>query len=401
MKRALPPLLILCISAYLIATLAIADSISVPGDLDGDLEVSEEELKIAKQEREDGKISEEELEIITQICKSYPKTITDSAGRTVTIYKPLERVVVFNSATVEIMRSLDASQIITGVDSYTKEDEIFFPEMAGGKIADVGTTDSPDLESTLEIEPDAVFVYATNRVTSAEEIQNTLESADPKITVIRLDGSNPETYTEEVEKISVLLDREEKADEYIQFYQNSVDQMTDSIYDLSEEEKPRVYLETPTGKTCAEGSMWHQRITIAGGRNIFENASTKYPEVDPESVIVNDPEIVIKICGTGSLSFGGYADDDAPEMEALREEMMNRPGWNDITAVENGNVYILSIDVFGGAKYFVGLDYLAKIIQPDIFSDLDPKTVHQEYITRFQELDYNLKNHGVFVYPRP
>lgn len=75
MKRALPPLLILCISAYLIATLAIADSISVPGDLDGDLEVSEEELKIAKQEREDGKISEEELEIITQICKSYPKTI--------------------------------------------------------------------------------------------------------------------------------------------------------------------------------------------------------------------------------------------------------------------------------------------------------------------------------------
>jgi len=80
---------------------------------------------------------------------------------------------------------------------------------------------------------------------------------------------------------------------------------------------------------------------------------------------------------------------------------MNRPGWNDITAVENGNVYILSIDVFGGAKYFIGLDYLAKIIQTDLVSDLDPKTVHQEYITRFQELDYNLENHGVFVYPRP
>ncbi len=125
------------------------------------------------------------------------------------------------------------------------------------------------------------------------------------------------------------------------------------------------------------------------------------PEVDPESVIVNDPKIVIKIYGTGSLSFGGYADDDTSEMETLREEIMNRPGWNDITAVENGNVYILSIDVFGGAKYFIGLDYLAKIIQTDLVSDLDPKTVHQEYITRFQELDYNLENHGVFVYPRP
>jgi len=399
MRQALSLLLILLISAGLMAASAIAEVPSVPGDLDGDLIVSDEELRSAEEKRDAGELSEEELAEIRLINERYPRSITDSVGRTVTIYKPLERVVVFNSATIEIMRSLNTSEIIVGVDRYTKEDGIFFPEMAGEEISEVGTTDAPDYEAVLEIEPEAVFVYATNRVASSVEIQKTLNSADPGITVIRLDGSNPEIYTEEVKKIGTLLDREEEAEDYLEFYRGSVEGITDFALDLSEEERPKVYLETPTGKTCANGSIWHQRIEMAGGGNIFENASVSYPDVDPESVIVKDPEIVIKICSSGSLEFGGYADDDPSEMEALREEMMSRPGWDEITAVENGEVYVLSIEVFAGAKYFVGLNYLAKILHPDLFCDLDPEAVHQEYITRFQGLDYDLDKHGVFVYP--
>ncbi len=399
MRQALSLLLILLISAGLAAASATAEELSVPGDLDGDLVVSDEELRSAKEKCDAGEISEEELAEIRLINERYPRTITDSVGRTVTIYRPLERVVVFNSATIEIMRSLKTNTTIVGVDRYTKEDGIFFPEMTGEEVADVGTTDAPDYEAILETEPEAVFVYATNRVASSEEIQKTLNSADPGITVIRLDGSNPEIYREEVEKIGTLFDREEEAEDYLSFYRDSVAGITDLALDFSEEERPRVYLETPTGKTCANGSIWHQRIVMAGGKNVFENASIDYPEVDRESVIVKDPEIVIKICSTGSLKFGGYADDDPSEMKALCEEMMSRPGWDDITAVKNGDVYVLSIDVFAGAEYFVGLNYLAKILHPDLFFDLDPEAIQEEYITGFQGLDYDLSKHGVFVYP--
>jgi iron complex transport system substrate-binding protein len=30
---------------------------------------------------------------------------------------------------------------------------------------------------------------------------------------------------------------------------------------------------------------------------------------------------------------------------------------------------------------------------------LDPQAIHQEYLTRFQGLDYNLDEQGVFIYP--
>jgi iron complex transport system substrate-binding protein len=399
MRQALSLLLILFISAGPMATSAIGEEQSVPGDLDGDFLVSDEELRSAKEKHDAGEISDEELAKIGLIKGKYPRTITDSVGRTVTIYKPLERVVVFNSATIEIMRSLNTSAVIVGVDTYTKEDGVFFPEMAGDAVADVGTTDAPDYEAVLGADPEAVFVYATNRVASSEEIQKALESADPGITVVRLDGSNPEIYIEEVEKIGILFDREEEAEDYLQFYRDSVAGIAALTLNLSEEERPRVYLETPTGKTGANGSIWHQRIEMAGGDNVFENASVDYPDVDPESVIVEDPEIVIKICSTGSLEFGGYGDDDPSEMKALREEMMSRPGWDEITAVENGDVYILSIDVFAGAECFVGLNYLAMILHPDLSSNLDPKAIQQVYITRFQGLNYDLSEHGVFVYP--
>jgi iron complex transport system substrate-binding protein len=42
---------------------------------------------------------------------------------------------------------------------------------------------------------------------------------------------------------------------------------------------------------------------------------------------------------------------------------------------------------------------LAKILHPELFSDLDPETIQEEYITRFQGLDYDLSKHGVFVCP--
>ena len=177
MRQALSLLLILLISAGLTATSATAEEMSIPGDLD-DLLVSDEELKAAEEKRDAGEISEEELAEIRLINERYPRTITDSVGRTVTIYRPLERVVVFNSATIEIMRSLNTSNIIVGVDRYTKEDGIFFPEMAGEEISEVGTTDAPDYEAVLGTEPEAVFVYATNRVASSEEIQKTRRRAN-------------------------------------------------------------------------------------------------------------------------------------------------------------------------------------------------------------------------------
>jgi len=77
-----------------------------------------------------------------------------------------------------------------------------------------------------------------------------------------------------------------------------------------------------------------------------------------------------------------------------------RPAWDTITAVKNDRVYILSNDILGGAQHFIGIAYLAKILHPTRFEEMDPKIIHQEYLTRFQGLDYDIDEEGVFIYPK-
>jgi iron complex transport system substrate-binding protein len=86
-------------------------------------------------------------------------------------------------------------------------------------------------------------------------------------------------------------------------------------------------------------------------------------------------------------------------MLAVRDRMMNRSGWSNLTAVKNGQVYVISNEIYGGSHFFVGVSYLAKVFYPDLFKDLDPRAIHQEYITRFQGMDQDLNKHGVFFAP--
>jgi iron complex transport system substrate-binding protein len=54
---------------------------------------------------------------------------------------------------------------------------------------------------------------------------------------------------------------------------------------------------------------------------------------------------------------------------------------------------------FSGCKYFMQDLYQAKWLHPELFQDIDPKEVHEEYLQKFQGLDIDLDQKGVFVYP--
>ncbi|KQC15739.1 MAG: hypothetical protein APR56_12555, partial [Methanosaeta sp. SDB] len=323
--------IVLILAANLLATSAALD---VPVDLD------------------DG------LEDKRQIFESYPRAVADSTGNVITIYKPLERVVVLNKAAAEVMRSLEAEDLIVAVDQNTAGESVFFPELSG--LPSVGSLSSPDTEAVLEQRPDAVIHYATVMVSGGDQLRSELGSVDPSIAMIRLDLSKPESYVQEVQSLAHLIEREEEAREYLGFYNASTIGISERVDDLDEDEKPRVYLEIwGEYKTASSSSASHQKLAMAGGENIFENLSVTYPVVDPEKVIVEDPDVIIKLCGAGDVQVGGYGADDLSEMEALRDGLLSRPGWGEISAVKEGRVYVISNDVLSGAKHFIGVAYMA------------------------------------------
>lgn len=85
-------------------------------------------------------------------------------------------------------------------------------------------------------------------------------------------------------------------------------------------------------------------------------------------------------------------------MKALRDEVMSRPELAGTEAVKNDEVYVFSCNFAYGPSRIIAISYMAKVLHQELFNDLDPKALHQEYVTEFQGLDFDLEDHGVFVY---
>ena len=136
--------------------------------------------------------------------------------------------------------------------------------------------------------------------------------------------------------------------------------------------------------------------TMAGGRNIAAGTDLfgNYVEVDKEWVVKQNPDIIIKSDWWNS----GYTVDDISGIKAVWEEVMSRPELANVNAVKEGKVYVYGAFT-STAQLIVGAAYFAKWIQPDLFEDLDPKEIHQEYLDKFfGDADFDLDEHGVFVY---
>jgi len=161
-------LLFFALSAYALG--------AVPGDLNGDKIVSQDELQKAEEQLKDGKISAEQMEEIKHINENYPRKVTDSLGNEVVIYAPIKKIIAINSNAVELLRSIRAEDKIIAVDDSVKNDNIFFPEL--GQLPNVGTGRAPDSEKILELRPDLVIISATWDKSYGDTLQNTLNSAD-------------------------------------------------------------------------------------------------------------------------------------------------------------------------------------------------------------------------------
>ncbi|MCD4844870.1 MAG: ABC transporter substrate-binding protein, partial [Methanosarcinales archaeon] len=344
-------------------------------------------------------------------------TIDDGTGETVTVEMPVKRILVEYTDNAELVRILNAKDRVIAVDYLIAHTEIQFPELS--KLPCIGNMFKPDYEAVLNVNPDLLLTFSNEIDEKKEKLPDT---AVVHLGLYYPDLFNPEEsqFTNGVRKLGYLLNAIEAAVEYINWRIALIDDIRSRTQKLSEGEKPRVFIcsygdiiaEKKTFRTYAMIDTLTQMSIAAGGKNIAEDL----PEfagpkngitVDSEWVIEKDPEFIIIHAvrytwgGSTMEPSHGYDEDNPSGMkEHLIDQLISRPEMANVTAVKTGNVYVMSgnfrNDATGGS---LGSAYMARLFHPDLFANLDPEAIHQEYLTDFQGLDYDLNEHGVFVYP--
>ena len=331
---------------------------------------------------------EKELTLLDTLSYKEP-----DSERIVTVKKPVKRILFYNYG-IEVMRSLKAQDKLVGVDVHVVDSKAFYPELS--KLPSAGSFWNPDYEAILNLEPDLIITYA---LLSGRFDKDKV----PGVTVVCLDFDMIYPMLEEVSKLGYILGKREEAENLVDFYRQ--EEINDRLAGLSDEEKPKVFVEKGR-KYSTSTDRWYagQAVARAGGINLAAGFPGLSQKVDPEWVIEQNPDVIVRIGGVGraagkTYGYGfSYELDDPILMKQTREEIMNRPELANVAAVKNGRVYVLPTDL-GQASYPMSIAYMVKWFHPDLFKDLDPEAIHQEYLTRFQGLDYDLDEHGVFAYP--
>ena len=312
-------------------------------------------------------------------------TVNDFADRIVTVNKPIKRVFVISGGRedgLEAIRVFGIPDKVVGI-SIRKGLEAYFPELS--KLPQV---DLKDYEGMLSLNPDLVITaYPSVSVEAAKKL--------PGVTVVCVSvGYKPE-ISKGMTTLGYICDKEDEAKHYLNdFVDKRFDLIKARTEGLSEEKRSKVY-------EAAYGGPYRvypqELVEAAGGRDIFAGLPIG-SSVDPEAVIAKNPDIIIKKMKQTDSGYD-FDVDDVSKAKAIRDEIMSRPELANVNAVKNGRVYVIYGLMCYGLQQPIPIAYYAKWFYPEIFEDFNPKAIHQEYLTEFQHLDFNVYEHGVFVYP--
>jgi iron complex transport system substrate-binding protein len=333
-------------------------------------------------------------------------TVTDSLGREVTLNLPVNRVSYLHPTIAEGLRIIDAWDRVISVD-ITTTNEVFFPNLAELPVLSYTESGAIDYESIIALEPDILFVLATPGSFDMDALVAAMEPEIPVVFVF--DTYDVNTWSSGIELLGKIMQKEDEAQEFIGFCQQIEESVTSKTTGLAADEMPSYFLKVPgwtTDQFCTftdEFAFVKKLGETTGAVNIAADLPSTggwVENVDVEWLMTREYEhILVNVWVSITAGLIGYNVLDTAALEAYREELMQLDAFSLSQAVADENVYITDTFFMTTPRYFILMLYAAKMFHPELFEDLDPEAAHQEYLTRFMRIDFNLDESGVFFYP--
>ena len=282
---------------------------------------------------------------------AYPLSLTDDAGRSVTLEADPERIVSLAPSNTEIVCALGACDQLVGVNDFRDglPDDVL-AELED--VPDVASFTGVDAEAVVAADADLVLA-AGNELTSSADIATLTGLGLPVI--VLYPESLAEVYAD-IELIGEAIDARQDAAELVADMQDRVVAVEAAVADRPQ---PRTFYEVGLFEgviyTAGEDSFLAALITTGGGDPITGDPLAT--SIQLEELVAADPELIL-------LGDAAYDPTITPESVSAR------PGWGEMTAVAEGRVLAMPEDVLitrPGPRIVDGLEALAAAIHPDAF----------------------------------
>jgi iron complex transport system substrate-binding protein len=269
-------------------------------------------------------------------------SIVDDYGRTVELHGIPQRIVSVAPSPTEIMFAVGAGSQVVGVDNYSD-----YPAEARS-LPQIGSY-TLNVEVIMSLKPD--LIVSSDLVPRAQLDQLAAQGIPYFIFATR----TMEDVFKDLRLAGSLTGHSLEAEALIAGLQARVNAVTNKTL-ADGVEKVRTYVEYYPLWTYGPGSFGNDLIRLAGGSNIAANASNEYPELTPEFIIAQNPQVVIYTVG--------------PMTTTTSSDFAARSGWSNIYAVSHNKIYSIDDNLVSryGPRVVDGLEQLAEIIHPELFA---------------------------------
>ena len=322
------------------------------------------------------------------------RIITDQLGRNVTLPDQVERVVVLQHQTLNILVQLNAQNEIAGVMTSWKkqlgpEFSRFMPEI--DSLPTPGDLTEVNIESLLAIHPQVVFVanYAP-----AEMIQQIQNAGIPVVAVsLRQDaagqqnkmnptmGDEEQAYNEGLKQgirlIADVVGRKPQGEDLIHYVFTAREKFNAPVANIPADKKVRVYMANPNLMTYGSGKYTGLMMNHAGALNVAATSVKGARQVALEQVLQWNPQVI-------------FVQDRYPQVVT---EIQNDPNWQGIDAVKNHRVWLMPeyAKAWGypmPEALAIGELWMAKKLYPEAYKNVDVNAQAQDYYQRFYRVNW-------------
>jgi iron complex transport system substrate-binding protein len=212
---------------------------------------------------------------------------------------------------------------------------------------------NPDLEAIALLDPDLVLIQG-------RPVKLIAFLEERGLDYLPLEMNDLASIDEGISALGAVLQAEEQA----AALRANVDEELRAVREAVESlERPKVLLvigraanDLNTVSTVGGGAFLTEIVRMAGGENIYGDAATDYPEASKETIVLEQPEVILEFHAGAELT------------EARKQDLVD--DWADLgplPAVENGRIHIVteSYSLRPGPRVGKTARLLARLLHPE------------------------------------
>lgn len=268
---------------------------------------------------EDTNVDESEEQADQSQGQSY--TVVDGLGRELEFNSVPERVIAISPSDAENLHAIGAIEYLVGRGTY-----VDYPEEAL-EATEVASGSDMNPEQILALEPDLIIM--SDMGTNEEQV-SVFENEG--INVLITPAKTVEEVYESIGNIGKAMNKSEEAEKVIADMKSQLEELSQNS---SDNEGKTIYFEISPLEyglwTAGSNTFMDEIGAMLGLENIFKDVEG-FAEISEEEVISRNPDYIV------TISMGTTSG------ETPVEEILNRPGWDGVTAVSEENILNLVND---------------------------------------------------------